>query len=81
MNDILLTASVWILPVLVAVTFHEAAHGYVAWRRGDNTAREAGRVTFNPLSHVDPMGTVVVPAMLIAAGSPFLLGTTATLTS
>ncbi len=73
-ESILYTASVWILPVLIAITFHEAAHGYVAWRLGDDTAKRLGRVTVNPLRHIDPFGTVLVPAILIVAGSPFLFG-------
>jgi len=59
------TASVWILPVLFAVTFHEAAHGWVAWRLGDDTAKLLGRVSFNPLKHIDPFGTVILPALLL----------------
>jgi Zn-dependent protease len=66
--------SVWALPVLIAITFHEAAHGWAAWRLGDDTAYRLGRVTFNPIRHVDPMGTLVIPGMLLAFGSPFLFG-------
>ncbi|MEE8501028.1 MAG: site-2 protease family protein, partial [Kiloniellales bacterium] len=73
-DSILYTASVWVLPVLIAITLHEAAHGFVAWRLGDDTAYEAGRVTFNPLRHVDPIGTVVVPALLIISPLPFVFG-------
>ena len=47
-------ASVWVMPVVIAITFHEAAHGWVAWRLGDPTAKILGRVTFNPLKHIDP---------------------------
>ena len=72
--DIAYTASVWILPVLIAITFHEAAHGFVAWRLGDDTAKRLGRVTFNPLRHIDPFGTVLLPGILIVVGSPFLFG-------
>jgi Zn-dependent protease len=61
-------ASTWVLPVLFAITLHEASHGYVAWRLGDDTAYRLGRVTFNPLRHVDPFGTVILPAMLFMAG-------------
>jgi len=68
------TASVWVIPVLVAITFHEAAHGYVAWRLGDDTARRLGRVSFLPWRHVDPFGTLIVPALLLLARSPFLFG-------
>ena len=67
-------ASTWVLPVIFAVNFHEAAHGFVASQFGDDTARQAGRVTFNPLKHVDPFGTIILPAMLILLRSPFLFG-------
>jgi Zn-dependent protease len=66
--------SVWVLPVLLAITFHEAAHGFVAYRLGDTTAWQLGRVSFNPFRHIDPFGTVVLPAMLLFAHSPFLFG-------
>lgn len=66
--------SIWLVPVLVAITFHEAAHGYVAWRLGDDTARQLGRVTFNPLKHIDPFGTILLPALLIFANAPLLFG-------
>jgi len=68
------TASTWIIPVLLAITLHEAAHAYAAWRLGDDTAYSQGRVTFNPLKHVDPFGTVVLPAMLLVMRAPFLFG-------
>ncbi len=68
------TASVWILPVLLAITLHEAAHAWVAWRLGDPTAKQQGRVTFNPFSHIDPVGTVALPAILILAKAPILFG-------
>jgi len=64
LDSVLYAASVWILPVLVAIPLHEAAHGFVAWRLGDDTAYERGRVTFNPLRPVDPIGTIVLPALL-----------------
>jgi len=73
-SDILYLASVWVLPVLLAITLHEAAHGYVAWRLGDDTAFRLGRVSFNPLRHVDPIGTVLLPAMLLLFRAPFLFG-------
>ena len=66
--------SIWLLPVLIAVTLHEAAHGFVAYRLGDDTAWRLGRVSFNPLKHVDPFGTLVLPALLLLAHSPFLFG-------
>ena len=68
------TASIWVLPVLFAITLHEAAHGWVAWRLGDPTAKMLGRVSFNPLKHVDMFGTVLLPASLVFLGSPFLFG-------
>ncbi len=67
--------STWILPALTAITLHEAAHGFVAWRLGDDTAKRLGRVTFNPLRHVDPFGTVILPAMLLlASGGRLMFG-------
>jgi Zn-dependent protease len=66
--------SVWILPLLIAITFHEAAHAFVAYRLGDDTAWQLGRVSFNPLKHIDPFGTVILPGMLLIAHSPFLFG-------
>jgi Zn-dependent protease len=70
----LYVASTWVIPVLLAITLHEAAHGFVAWRRGDETAWRLGRVTFNPLKHIDPFGTIVLPALLLLLQSPFLFG-------
>jgi Zn-dependent protease len=66
--------SVWVLPLVIAITFHEAAHGFVAHRLGDNTAWQLGRVSFNPIRHIDPFGTLIMPAMLLMAHSPFLFG-------
>ena len=73
-NDTIYAISVWILPLVIAITFHEAAHGFVAHHFGDNTAWERGRVTFNPLKHIDPFGTLLFPAMLLFSHSPFLFG-------
>jgi Zn-dependent protease len=73
-NTTLYTVSVWVLPLVIAITFHEAAHGFVAHHFGDNTAWERGRVSFNPLKHIDPFGTVVRPAILLLSHSPFLFG-------
>jgi Zn-dependent protease len=70
----LYNASTWVLPVLFAITFHEAAHGYVAWRLGDDTAYRSGRVSFNPLRHVDRFGTIILPALLLILRAPFLFG-------
>ena len=74
MADILFKISVWTLPVIIAITFHEAAHGFVAWHLGDDTAKRMGRVTFNPLRHIDPMGTIILPALLLLTRAPFLFG-------
>ena len=72
---IVYSASTWVLPVLFAVTLHEAAHGWVAWKLGDDTAYKAGRVTFNPLKHIDPFGTILLPAMLLlASGGRMMFG-------
>jgi Zn-dependent protease len=73
-NITLYDLSVWVLPLIIAITFHEAAHGFVAHALGDNTAYERGRVSFNPLKHIDPFGTLMLPAMLLLAHSPFLFG-------
>src|ERR1700726_3844340 len=72
--DAIYLATIWIIPVLVAVTFHEAAHGFVAHFLGDDTAWRLGRVSFNPLKHVDPVGTIVLPGILLLLRSPFLFG-------
>jgi Zn-dependent protease len=64
---------VWAPPVLLAVTLHEVAHGWVALRLGDTTAFSQGRLSLNPLRHVDPIGTVLVPAILLLAGG-FIFG-------
>jgi len=67
--------SVWIIPIIIAVTLHEAAHGWVAWRLGDNTAYMMGRVTFNPVKHVDPFGTLLMPGlMLLLSGGKMMFG-------
>ena len=68
------TVSIWLLPVLFAITFHEAAHGFVARLLGDETASRLGRVSLNPLRHIDPFGTIVLPGLLLLARSPFLFG-------
>ena len=74
-NAMAFTASIWILPVLFAITLHEAAHGWVAWRLGDDTAHALGRVSFNPLRHIDPFGTVLMPALLLfASGGRMMFG-------
>lgn len=71
---LVIEATTWILPALFAITLHEAAHGYVAWKLGDDTARRLGRISFNPLRHVDPVGTILIPGMLLLFRAPFLIG-------
>jgi Zn-dependent protease len=73
-NLILYQISIWALPAVIAITFHEASHGYVAHLLGDDTAWRLGRVSFNPLVHIDPFGTIVLPVMLLMLPSPFLFG-------
>ncbi len=65
--------AVWIVPVVLAITVHEVAHGWVAKLLGDNTAYHLGRLTLNPLKHIDPVGTLLVPGLLLAMGG-FLFG-------
>jgi Zn-dependent protease len=62
------------IPAIVAITFHEAAHGYVAWKLGDPTAHSLGRVTFNPIRHLDLVGTILIPGILLASRAGFLFG-------
>lgn len=66
--------SIWALPVLLAIILHEVAHGWVAEKLGDNTARWMGRITLNPIKHIDPFGTILIPLGLAIVGSPFLFG-------
>lgn len=73
MFQILYTIAIWALPVLFAITLHEAAHGWVANKLGDPTARQLGRISLNPLRHIDPIGTVVLPLVLVML-SGFIIG-------
>lgn len=76
-KDILTTIAtvvVFAIPAVLAITLHEAAHGYAALFRGDPTAKEAGRLSLNPFRHIDPLGTILLPGFLIATGAPFLFG-------
>ncbi len=66
--------SIWVLPVLVAVILHELAHGYSAYLLGDPTAARMGRLTLNPIAHIDLLGTLLLPFLLIMTGAPFLFG-------
>ena len=73
-DALLYAASIWVIPLIIAITIHEASHGYVARFFGDNTAWQFGRVTLNPFKHIDPIGTVLLPALLFMTRSPFLFG-------
>src|SRR5512138_1322285 len=74
MSSFVRDVSIWLLPVVTAITFHEAAHGLVAHLCGDDTAWRLGRVSLNPLKHVDPFGTVLLPGILLLLRSPFVFG-------
>lgn len=79
MEDLIQSLAIWALPVIFAITLHEAAHGYVARHFGDTTAYLAGRISLNPLRHIDPLGTLIIPGAILAAssllgGAPILFG-------
>ncbi|MBT0960672.1 site-2 protease family protein [Denitromonas iodatirespirans] len=79
MEELIALVAIWALPVLLAITLHEAAHGYVARHFGDPTAEQAGRISLNPLRHIDPVGTILVPGLILATsvlagGSGMLFG-------
>lgn len=75
LHKFLVAASVWAIPILLAITMHEAAHGWVASKLGDNTAKAMGRVTFNPFKHIDLFGTILLPvALLIMSGGQYMFG-------
>jgi Zn-dependent protease len=73
-EDTIRQISIWAIPVLAAIVFHEVAHGWVAYRLGDPTAARMGRLTLNPISHIDLFGTIILPLLLIVARAPFLFG-------
>ena len=74
-ENIVYGVSIWIIPLLLAITLHEAAHGYVALKCGDDTALRMGRISINPLRHIDPVGTVAMPLVLLAiSGGTFMFG-------
>lgn len=76
MNELTLIQqiAVWILPVIFAITAHEYAHGWVAKKKGDNTASMLGRLTLNPIKHIDIIGTIIVPGLLLISGTGFIFG-------
>jgi Zn-dependent protease len=73
-SEAIYLVTTWAIPVIVAITFHEAAHGFVAHLLGDDTAWRLGRVSFNPVKHIDPFGTILLPGMLLLLHAPFLFG-------
>ena len=74
LNTFMYGLATWAIPVLFAITLHEVAHGWVANKLGDSTAKMLGRLSLNPIKHVDPIGTVAVPAVLLLINAPFLFG-------
>jgi len=76
MNELTLVQRivVWILPVVFAITVHEVAHGWVAKQKGDLTAYRLGRLTLNPIKHIDPLGTIILPGLLLITGTGFIFG-------
>ena len=70
MGEILATVATWLVPLVIAIVFHEVAHGLAARRLGDPTAEEQGRLTLNPLRHVDPVGTIILPLILAVSNAP-----------
>ena len=74
MQQFFYTSSTWIIPVLISISMHEAAHGYTANLLGDDTAKKLGRVTLNPFKHIDRFGTIILPILLIIIKSPFIFG-------
>ncbi len=74
MNDLIQTFAVFALPILFAITLHEAAHAYAAKYFGDSTAYQLGRMSLNPIKHIDPVGTILIPVVLFFVQSPFLFG-------
>lgn len=76
MNELTLVQRivVWVLPVIFAITVHEVAHGWAAKTRGDKTAWMLGRLTLNPIKHIDPFGTILLPGLLLITGSSFVFG-------
>src|SRR5437016_10147537 len=73
-TNMIYLASIWAIPLVIAITFPEAAHGYVARLLGDETAWKLGRVSLNPAKHIDPFGTILLPGLLLLLRSPFLFG-------
>lgn len=73
-QDLIMNILMWIVPLSLAIILHEVAHGWMAFKLGDPTAKDLGRLSLNPIGHIDPIGTIVVPGMLMVTGAPFLFG-------
>src|SRR3954463_13500070 len=69
-DNVVFRAATWLIPLVIAIVLHEIAHGWVANAFGDPTARRKGRLSINPLRHVDPLGTIALPLILAVAGAP-----------
>ncbi|MBI1891805.1 MAG: site-2 protease family protein [Burkholderiales bacterium] len=74
MDQLIQNFAVYVLPILFAITLHEASHAYAAKYFGDSTAYLQGRMSLNPVKHIDPVGTIIIPVVLYFVGSPFLFG-------
>lgn len=74
MDNMIYTATTWVIPLLLCVILHEVAHGWVAMKLGDYTAKATGRLTLNPKDHIDPVGSLLVPGLLLLIHAPFLFG-------
>jgi len=73
-HDFLAQILIWLIPAVPAITLHECAHGWMALRCGDTTARDAKRLSLNPIRHIDPVGTLLVPGLMVLAHMPFVFG-------
>lgn len=73
-QQIITNILMWIVPIALAIILHEVAHGWVAYKLGDPTAKDLGRLSLNPIGHIDPIGTILVPGMLVMSGASFLFG-------
>jgi Zn-dependent protease len=73
-QDLITNILMWIVPLSLAIILHEVAHGWVAYKLGDSTAKDLGRLSLNPIGHIDPIGTILVPGMLMVSGASFLFG-------
>ena len=73
-QNLIINILMWIVSLSLAIILHEVAHGWMANKLGDPTAKNMGRLTLNPVSHIDPVGTILVPGLLMLSGAPFLFG-------